>query len=233
MRTRSIVGFGIAIVAILEVAPATAQQVSVYSNAQADGYETYFGLLGVSLRPRGEGLQPVFSSQVFTVRYAVGTGSVTAQGLHVGGGLGWYEARGAVEARLGYTTQSRDLDRVEGPVSGGDGLGITVQGLRWAGTPRVQALGTYGFSSGYGWSQVQVSVPVGRQGSSTWLAGGEVIAQGFLDVGSYRAVQIGPVVTWETGRGANVHAAVGLKDSNTDDPTWAVRVGVVLFGSGP
>ncbi len=236
MTTRIARALVAAVLLAAAAAPAAAQEATVYATGSVDGNETGIGLLGVSVRRGGVGLQPVGVLQAYYLQYSV-AGAADDDPLSLWGaqpqvGLAYYGAKGEVEGRVGYNFQTGgddDVAVVEGE-AGGEGLTTTLQAQTWSMRPELLGIASYNWGDQYLWTQAQAVVPLGRVG-----VGAEVVWQQQMggddgDDFDYRATSVGPVVRFGLGTESALLLAGGYKDDNVRDPTWYARFTVVGWG---
>lgn len=238
---------GAAVLAAALAAPAGAQEGTVYLTGSVDGNQTGIGLVGVSVRGSGFGLQPVGVLQAYYLQYQVPTGldadeSVSVVGIQPQIGAGWYGLGGSVEGRVGYNLVSGqdddDTGEGEDPVlegeAGGSGFTTTLQAQTWATRPELFGLVTYNWGAEYLYSQAQAVVPLGRIGvgaEAVWQqqTGNDDDVAGTVN---YQSTSFGPVLRLGLGTESAVTLAGGYKDDNVRDPTWYARVTFVRWGIG-
>lgn len=220
-------------------APAAAQDATVYATGSVDGNSTGIGLLGVSVRGGGLGLQPVGVLQAYYLKYEVPGATVddgvdvSLVGLQPQVGLAWYGVGGEIEGRVGYSlvSFSGDEDEDGGVVleseAGGEGFTTSVQAQTWSTKPELLGLASYNWGSDYLYTQGQAVLPLGGFG-----VGAEAVWQQQFGDGDfeYRSTAVGPLVRFGLGPKASVTLAGGYKDDNVRDPTWYARLTVVRWG---
>ncbi|MDB4951871.1 MAG: hypothetical protein JWM27_4520 [Gemmatimonadetes bacterium] len=214
--------------------PARAQDLTVYATAAADGYHTDLGLVGATARPAGNGFKPLVSLQVYGVRYETGLGAHnTVYAVVPGVGVGWRNAVGGAEAKVGYSFQSdQGVPFIEG-VGGRSGVTASLQGNYWGGPVELQGITSYAFRPGYSWNQAQASVPVWKAASGASLGvGAQVVYEGKVGgSGTYHTWSAGPLAKYNTGHSSAVTASAGVKKRDTaNGSTWYASLGFVRYG---
>lgn len=229
---------GFAVPAALAMgAPAGAQEATVYATGSIDGYETSIVLVGTSVRAGGLGIQPVAGLQVYRLDYQSGAVNVGRWSVMPSVGVANRFATGSVEARVGYAFTDEDTDAPFVDAEGGSGgVNTAVHGNYWGSggtSPELQGIASYSWGSEYLWSQVQAAVPVLQLGAGRVSVGGEAVWQGQLAGDDrYSSRQLGPLVKWSTGHDSAITLGGGWKDSNSREPTWYARIGLVKYGIG-
>ncbi len=201
-------------------APAAAQSVAVYGTAEAAGFGQSLVLLGASLSPGSQGLQPVVSAQGYTLRFRSGDPAVTttANVFAPGVGVKYQTATGMNQLMVGYTFASNESDfdpRVNTGLAAEvrDGATTSYQYNYWGqGERNTQFIASYGWKSDYLWTNARSAWRTGVD--APVYVGGELGLQGNTNGGSW-LVGAGPVVQFRVSPNVRLGVAGGYR-TDTD-----------------
>lgn len=215
----------------LSASAASAQEATLFGVGAVDGDGTNIQLVGASVRPLGEGLKPVVGIQAYRLQYDNGGtgGDATVFAVTPSVGLQYRMTGGAVEGRVGYTFQDKDVEApfIEGE-GGSSGVVTTFSANSWATRPELQGIVSYNWESDFVWTQGQAVLPVMDLSPGNLGVGAEVTYMANND--DYHAMQIGPVVRFNNGRNLIVALGAGYKDNHLVDDTWYARLTLVNYG---
>lgn len=207
---------------------ASAQEVTTYGVAAADGDNTNIQLVGLSVRPGDRGIQPVFSLQTYRLGYDGGLDDVTVYSVTPAVGVGYRTNQGSIEVKQGYSFQDDETDIrfFEGTESGWKS---SLQAIYWGAEPELQALASYGWEDSGLYSQAQGTYAVANLDPGKISVGAEVVWQGDVsDSEGYQSTSFGPVLRWASGGPLITTLSGGLKDSNITDSTYYLKLAVVF-----
>lgn len=239
--------------AALIATPAGAQMELTFVGVGETAGDDVSLLLGqVSAHRAGLGLMPVFSLQAYTV---VIDGGDNTWAVSPGVGLRYRADAGALQAKVGYSIRPDEDEGPAFPFFGGAEGGVTtsLHADYWdRGAYGLQGLASYNWGSEYLWSRARGTLRLAELGAGSSIHGGvEGVWQGELReletglVGGfadsrYRAVQVGPILQWNS---ANVIGILGggwkknefdfgddgaFVDQEADDSTWYFKVELVF-----
>lgn len=238
-RSACRVVLALAMVAALGAAPAAAQWGTTWVGvAETSGDDVTLLLAGVSLSPAGLGLKPIVGLQT----YWLDTEGGSTWSVAPSAGLVARGETGALQARVGYSFQEDDDEVI--PQFGADesGISTTAQADYWdGGAFGLQGIASFNWGSEYLWSRARGTVRVAELDFGGGIhVGPEFVYQGEMGEETlgdphYSAIQIGPIIQWNSGDNLIAGFGAGWKmidddfvGPDDDDSTWYVKVEFVL-----
>lgn len=244
-RAAGAVGLGSALAfstLVWAAAPASAQMPTLTFVGETGGDDVSLLLGSASFSADGVGLKPVFGLTSYLLTVDGGDTDVTVEPW-VGLRQRWNT--GFLQGKVGYAWKSADDDD-EGttgiPVFGGGESGVVVGGHLeyWGdGSMGLQGIGSYNTASSFLWSRARATFGVAPWSGGTLALGGDLVWQGHLDddtevggveilVPTYEALQVGPVLQWQSDRLIGGLGGGWKKIRNADD-TWYFKVELTLI----
>jgi hypothetical protein len=198
---------------LLAATVAPAQSVAIYGNAEAAGYGEGSALVGGTISPGRQGLQPYLSVNAYSFRYRSVGGHSTATAIAPSVGLLYATPTSNVLGGVGYVFLSDETPSAASagvPVGGENSVFVSGQYSYWGdGSKDVELLGSYALESEYLWSRASAMSRMGPD--SKLFAGGEVGLQGsFAGPSTYR-FQAGPRISYRISPTFRMGGAVGIR----------------------